>query len=47
MEIAIAVFIGIWVSFFSIWGYFRLKKEYASDAKKNAGKNSVKGDVKE
>ena len=28
MEIAIAVFIGIWFSGFSIWGYLRMRKEY-------------------
>lgn len=28
MEIAIAAFIGAWLTFFSVWGYTRLKKDY-------------------
>ena len=28
MEIAIAVFIGVWLSGFALWGYLRLKKDY-------------------
>lgn len=28
MEIAIAIFIGLWLSGFSVWGYIRMKKEY-------------------
>ena len=28
MEIAIAIFIGVWLSAFSVWGYMRIKKEY-------------------
>ena len=28
MEIAIAVFLGLWLSGFALWGYLRLKKDY-------------------
>ena len=28
MEIAIAVFVGIWLSGFSVWGYLHMKKEF-------------------
>ena len=29
MEIAIALFIGIWLSGFALWGYIKLKKDYS------------------
>lgn len=29
MEIAIALFIGIWLSGFAFWGYIKLKKDYS------------------
>ena len=28
MEIAVAAFIGAWLTFFAVWSYIRLKKEY-------------------
>ena len=28
MEIAIAVFLGLWISGFALWGYLKLKKDY-------------------
>jgi len=33
MEIALAVFIGIWFTFFCVWSYKRLKNEYKDDRK--------------
>ena len=38
MELAIAIFIGVWLSAFSVWGYFRIKKEY-KDVLKKQGEN--------
>lgn len=28
MEIVFAVFLGLWLSGFALWGYIRLKKDY-------------------
>lgn len=28
MEIFFAVFLGVWLSGFALWGYIRLKKDY-------------------
>jgi len=28
MEIAISLFLGLWLSGFALWGYLRLKKDY-------------------
>lgn len=28
MEIAIAVYICLWMSFFAIWGYHKIKKDF-------------------